>query len=315
MITSLIRFNPLFRRSCLALCLTIALAAIGGARSRAASDSDLKVTGSPARMSLYADHADVTAALSRVLRLAHRDFTIEPSVGGIVTMRLSNRTWSTIVDAVCRQSFTKYSTVDGVLTFRADTAALREAVRRTREISDQLAEELQSHGYTRAPNWQQITPAAGAKAVKLPDWLAAIKAKISITASGEGGKPYPEADPRQNPQLYVQVDVFIPKDNPISVVDCLKQLAAQAKIPIEISPDVTQGYKFRIQGHISNHTFLDDVQILATTARLQWRIGQDGKLYISNAPPGLKTAPHAPAAPGGVQPTSDSGIKPARSDK
>jgi hypothetical protein len=303
--TIAMRPSHLYCRSALLLCALVALiAATGAARApigaaawaQGASDADLDVSGSPARMSLRANHADVVAVLSRVLNLARKDFALDPSVIGVVTMRLSNRKWSTIVDEVCRVSFVKYTDKGGVLTFSADMTALRDAVQRSQTISGQLAEQLKYRYGFGAPNWQPLVPAANPKRVELPDWLQRLNYQLNITATGDHGVPYDKLNPKDNPQLFVQVDVVIPKDNPMSVVDCLKQLAAQAKIPIEISPDVTQGHKFRIQGHISNHNFLDTLQILASTARLQWRYGRDGKLYIANAP-GVKAAHADPNGP------------------
>jgi hypothetical protein len=79
------------------------------------------------------------------------------------------------------------------------------------------------------------------------------------------------------------VRLYIPHDQYVPVRDVLEQLAQQAKVPMLIDPQVPAGPKFRLNGSIPARTLPEALNLLAPTARLEWRWVGD-TIYVTTTP-------------------------------
>lgn len=79
------------------------------------------------------------------------------------------------------------------------------------------------------------------------------------------------------------VSFNIARDKPEPVYSVLQQLAAQANVPIVIDPAVPNGSKFRINGSVPPRPLPEALNLLAPSARLEWRwIGS--RIFVTTAP-------------------------------
>ena len=91
------------------------------------------------------------------------------------------------------------------------------------------------------------------------------------------------ADIQQFLQANNFVSFHIPLDKPEPIYSILQSWAQQAKVPILIDPDVPNGSKFRLRGSISPRPLPEALNLLAPSARLEWRwVGNT--IFIETAP-------------------------------
>ncbi|HZO91687.1 MAG TPA: hypothetical protein VFB38_25420 [Chthonomonadaceae bacterium] len=119
-----------------------------GYGNAAAVASTLQVTGTADRFTILADHADVRSLLSLVFNQAEKDFTLDNNVAGQVTMRLSRQSFLTVLDAICQQTFLRYTQDKdtGIYHFTRDDEAIRAAFTRLRTLNAQLQAQLRFLG-------------------------------------------------------------------------------------------------------------------------------------------------------------------------
>lgn len=141
----------------------------------AAPIASLQVTGSATRLNIGANRADVQEVLKAVFDQTDKQFTIDHTVTGQVTLRLSAQPLTTILNSICSQVFLRYQ-VDpktGIFRFERDEEAVKLAVSRLRALNGLVREQLRfigldvpnenvfsypaPNGYGRT-NMQTITP-------------------------------------------------------------------------------------------------------------------------------------------------------------
>lgn len=100
------------------------------------------------------------------------------------------------------------------------------------------------------------------------------------------------------------VELRIPPDQTLPVRDALQQLAAQANVPMLIDPQVPSGPKFRVTGTIPARSLPEALNLLAPTARLEWKWVGD-TIFVTTTPEfqlffgdsNVPRATYPPAAP------------------
>lgn len=100
------------------------------------------------------------------------------------------------------------------------------------------------------------------------------------------------------------VELRIPPDQTLPVRDALQQLAAQANVPMLIDPQVPSGPKFRVAGTIPARSLPEALNLLAPTARLEWKWVGD-TIFVTTTPEfqlffgdsNVPRATYPPAAP------------------
>lgn len=112
----------------------------------AAPLAKLQVTGSAEKFSLDADHADAQSVLKLLFNQANAQFTTDSSVVGQVTMRLSGQSFSTTLDAVCKQLLIRYhKDTRGIYVFEQDTEATKAAITRLKDLNGLVRQQLRSY--------------------------------------------------------------------------------------------------------------------------------------------------------------------------
>ncbi|HZP82787.1 MAG TPA: hypothetical protein VFB21_14195 [Chthonomonadaceae bacterium] len=113
------------------------------------------------------------------------------------------------------------------------------------------------------------------------------------------------------------VELRIPPDQTLPVRDALQQLAAQANVPILIDPQVPSGPKFRVSGTIPARPLPEALNLLAPTARLEWKWVGD-TIFVTTTPEfqlffgdsNVPRATYPPAAPSALNSAPAPSAKP-----
>ena len=79
------------------------------------------------------------------------------------------------------------------------------------------------------------------------------------------------------------VSFHVPTDKPEPIYQILQSMAQQAKVTMLIDPDVPNGSKFRLRGSLSPRPLPEALNLLAPSARLEWRwVGST--IFVETAP-------------------------------
>lgn len=110
--------------------------------------STLHVTGKAGRFTVLADSADVRSALKLVFDQAEKQFVLDSSVTGQVTLRLTDQPFRTVLTALCEQAFLKweYDAENGIFHFSRDEEAVKAAFTRLRTLNTLLRQQLRLMG-------------------------------------------------------------------------------------------------------------------------------------------------------------------------
>ena len=108
----------------------------------------MQVTGTEARFSVSANHADVQDALKLVFDQAGKQFLLDNNVTGQITLRLTEQPLNVALDAICKQTFLRYRYDAGASIFciERDDAAVRTAFSRLRSLDVSLRDQLRLMG-------------------------------------------------------------------------------------------------------------------------------------------------------------------------
>lgn len=272
--------------------------------------SSLQVSGTPARLSVSASRADVQDVLKAIFDQVDRQFTMDQTVTGIVTLRLSHQPLTVVLNAVCNQTLLRYH-VDsrtGIFRFERDEEAIRNAVSRLRALNTLVREQLRAMGLDVPPEsvlaGSGVAGAPGAFVVRPPGHgEVASRARLERDGSVPGGRmaPSPDTAPVSSGRgadragLYAAGESYHrflmensyvglnTRGQQVPVVDLLQQLARQVRVPLVIDPSVPQGRKFRMSASIPPRPLVELLNLLAPHARLEWRwTGQ--AIFVTAAP-------------------------------
>ncbi|MCS6776397.1 MAG: hypothetical protein RMJ43_08780 [Chloroherpetonaceae bacterium] len=288
--------------------------------------SSLQVSGTSARLSVSASRADVQDVLKAIFDQVDRQFTMDHTVTGMVTLRLSHQPLTVVLNAVCGQTFLRYH-VDsrtGVFRFERDEEAVRNAVSRLRALNTLVREQLRAIGLD-VPSESVLSGMRGLAGGGVfsrvrPDRDGSVPGARTAPSpgdpvpSGQGADLARPAASGESYHRFLMENSYVglnTRGQQVPVVDLLQQLARQARVPIVIDPSVPQGRKFRMSANIPPRPLAELLNLLAPHARLEWRwTGQ--AIFVTAAPefqffwgesetprvsyPASKE-PHAPDAP------------------
>ena len=101
------------------------------------------MTGSESRFTLSANHADVQDTLKLIFDQANKQFFLDSTVCGQITMRLNDQPLSVTLDAICKQTFLHYrlDANTGITYFERDETAVRAAFTRLRALDANLRDQ------------------------------------------------------------------------------------------------------------------------------------------------------------------------------
>ncbi len=136
-----------------------------------------------------------------------------------------------------------------------------------------------SLAFPRAPSIYQEGVAPGAGRMKSSPAEEGYDASLSRNGDGAGSESQLQEVMRQNRFVTFRV----PTDKPAPVIDVLKDLGAQASVPILIDPGVPNGKKFTIRGSMSPRPLSDALNLLAPYARLEWKWVGDS-IFVTTSP-------------------------------
>ncbi len=109
--------------------------------------SKLQVTGTSEKFTVDADNADVQSLLKAVFDQAKEQFTADNSAVGHVTMRLTEQSLSTVLDAICKQLLLKnHKNEKGIYLFEQDFEATKAAISRLRDLDALMRQQLRTFG-------------------------------------------------------------------------------------------------------------------------------------------------------------------------
>lgn len=302
----------------------------------------LHVTGTASRFTISANKADVKTVLKLVFDQAGKDFTLDGSVTGDTTLRLTEQPFLAAIKAICDESFLRY-TVDrttGAYRFQLDIDAIKVAFSRMRAVDQMLrvvkersaqdesieisrnalrldtaspqdrtsaaakkdgplaaktpgvrSDNLAVGGLRSVPNGvygggsaamkrsdTEMRPLRGNTAVP-----AAPQSAISRSRQPSAGTPVETDAARQLLEQNGLVSLDIQEDSPLPVAEALKLLARQANAAMVIDNSVPTGRKFRIHGHLAGKTLADALNLLASTAHLEWQ-WINNVIFVTTAP-------------------------------
>ena len=122
-----------------------------------APNASLQVSGSASRFTVSANHADVQDVLKLLFDQAGKQFVLNNSVSGQVTLRLNEQPLGVTLNTICRQTFLRYSydVTSGITYFDRDEAAVRTAFTRLRALDSALRDQLRIIGFE-FPNDNQL---------------------------------------------------------------------------------------------------------------------------------------------------------------
>ena len=114
----------------------------------AQAPSRLQVTGSRLQFSIEADHADIQSALKAIFAQAGKQFDLDYTVAGQLTLRLDNQPLDTVLASISRQMFIKYhlDSGTGIYHFEADTDAEKAAFTHLDTVNALLRQQLRALG-------------------------------------------------------------------------------------------------------------------------------------------------------------------------
>ena len=118
---------------------------------QSAPPATLQVTGTAQSFNLVVSRADVQDILKAVFDQAQRQFTLDSGITGQVTLRLVNQPLKFVLDTVCRQTYLKYQTINGVFLFSRDEDAVRRAIVQFRALNAQMRDQLRLLGLDMPP--------------------------------------------------------------------------------------------------------------------------------------------------------------------
>jgi hypothetical protein len=109
----------------------------------------LQVSARAGRFTLSADRADVQSVLKALFDQAERQFILDSTVTGQVTMRLTNQPLRVALDAICAQTFLRYryDAEKNLYRFERNDEAIRAAFARLRSLDGNLLQQLRSQGF------------------------------------------------------------------------------------------------------------------------------------------------------------------------
>ena len=109
----------------------------------------LQVTEKAGRFTVNAERADVQSVLKLLFDQADKQFTVDSTVVGQVTMRLNAQPLRTVVEAICAQTFLRwrYDPMSGIYRFERDEEAIKNAFSRIRTMNNILRVQLRAMGY------------------------------------------------------------------------------------------------------------------------------------------------------------------------
>ena len=116
----------------------------------APAPSILQVGGTPSRVTISANRADVRSVLKLLFDQVHRQFIPDSSVAGEVTMSLQDQPFNVVLNAVCQQTFLRYTveTNTGIFHFTQNLDAVKNAISRMNAMNGLIRNQLQNFGYT-----------------------------------------------------------------------------------------------------------------------------------------------------------------------
>lgn len=117
----------------------------------------LQVTAKAGRYTVVADRADVQSVLKLVLDQAEKQFYLDGTVSGQVTMRLVAQPLRTVIDAICAQTLLRYryDPMTTIYRFERDEEAVRTTIMRVRLSNAILRQQLRQMGLD-VPNEDQF---------------------------------------------------------------------------------------------------------------------------------------------------------------
>ncbi len=112
-----------------------------------APTSKLQVTGNATTFSVDADHADAQSMLKAIFNQANAQFTTDSSVVGQVTLRLTDQSLTTTLDALCRQLLIRYrKDARGIYLFEQDGEAVKAVIMHLKDQNVLLRQQLRTLG-------------------------------------------------------------------------------------------------------------------------------------------------------------------------
>ena len=276
----------------------------------APSASKLQVTGTAQKVSIDADHADVQSAIKAIFDQAKLQFTLDSSVTGQLTLRLTDQSLDVTLDTICKQTFLRYhrDAGTGIYTFEQDTDAIKAAFTHLRDLNLQMRQQLRDQGLE-LPSEEQIglatngmyrqgsnTPIpgkagrgdkgdTGAAAPARPDGAVGGSRQRSIPLNNANANdilgflnpgntaPLNDSDKEAYFQFLRQNSLVSinTQGQEVAVTDVFTELQRQSNTSLLVDPDVPRGPKFRMQLTLRPTTLVDALNLLCPALHLNWR--------------------------------------------
>lgn len=149
-------FSPIGRVAGIVAALALAMAAgpvsaepvQPPAGPAAAQPSSLRVTGTALQITVEADHADVQKTLKSLFDQANKQFDVDSTVAGTVTLRLTDQTFETVLKSICKQAFLRYQqdAGTGIYHLERDPEMIKESFSHLDSLNADLRRQLRALG-------------------------------------------------------------------------------------------------------------------------------------------------------------------------
>lgn len=109
----------------------------------------LQITEKTGRFTVNAERADVQSVLKLLFDQANKQFILDSSVTGLVTMRLNAQPLNTVLEAICGQVFLRYryDPNTSITRFERNEEAIKNAFSRLRVMNSFVRQQLRGMGY------------------------------------------------------------------------------------------------------------------------------------------------------------------------
>jgi hypothetical protein len=174
----------------MALALTTAMFAAAPIRAMASDASEpvqasagpsrMHVTGTRTAFSIDVDRADVLACIKAVFSQAGKQFDVDASAGGQITLQLAGQPLETALNSICKGAYLKYriDSNTGIYHFEQDANAIKAAFARLQDLNAALRQQLRDMGLEVPDDaLLNLAPGAGTR----------VKAPANSMRGGVGG--------------------------------------------------------------------------------------------------------------------------------